>query len=49
MGIIVFLLSIPVALVNATAGSFFWLLVSVSGSLLDRYIRPAVQAADAET
>ncbi len=46
---VVFLLSIPVALVNATAGSFFWLLITVSGGLLDRYIRPGVQAADTQT
>ena len=42
----VFLLSIPVALADATAGTLCWLLVWVSGGLLERYVRPAMLGAD---
>jgi uncharacterized membrane protein len=44
----VFLLSIPVALANATAGTICWLLVWISGGLLDRYVRPTMLGADPE-
>jgi uncharacterized membrane protein len=46
---VVFLLSIPIALVNPNAATFFWLLIAVTGSALDRYVRPAMLAADPET
>ncbi len=41
----VFLLSIPVAVVSATAGSLCWLLIWVTGGLIERHGRPPREAA----
>ena len=38
---LVFLLSIPVALVSAQLASYFWILILVLGIALDRFARPA--------
>ena len=38
---VVFLLSIPVALVSAPFASYFWILIAVLGMALDRFARPA--------
>jgi uncharacterized membrane protein len=38
---VVFLLSIPVALVSAQLASFFWIMVALLGIALDRFGRPA--------
>ena len=38
---VVFLLSIPVALVSALVASYFWILIAVLGLALDRFARPA--------
>ena len=41
---LVFGLSIPIALVSATAGSLCWLLIWASAVLIDRYFRPRLPA-----
>jgi uncharacterized membrane protein len=41
----VFLLSIPVAVVSATAGQLCWLLIWITGSLIDRAVRPPLETA----
>ncbi len=38
---VVFLLSIPVALVSAQLAAYFWILIAVLGMALDRFARPA--------
>lgn len=40
---VVFLLSIPVALVSAQLATYFWILVAVLGTALGRFARPAVE------
>ena len=40
---VVFLLSIPVALVSAQLATYFWVLVAVLGTALHRFARPADQ------
>ena len=38
---VVFLLSIPVALVSAQLAAYFWILIAVLGMVLDRFAHPA--------
>jgi TMEM175 potassium channel family protein len=40
---LVFLLSIPVALISATLASYCWILIAVFGALLDRFGRPRME------
>ena len=43
---VVFLLSIPIAVVSAQLATYFWILVAVLGTALDRFARPADEHED---
>ena len=45
---VVFLLSIPVALVSATLATYFWILVAVLGLALDRFAGSAREQEEQE-